>query len=259
MKVSIVTPYQNSGVFFKKALHSVINQTHKDWEWIIIDDCSKEKESSYLEDLSKKEKRIKVIHNKTKKGPAYCRNLGIKNSTGDFIAFLDSDDFWSYEKLEKQLNFMLENNYGFSATFYNVFDEKSGKIVYRVKGPKKCSHKKFLILNYVGCLTVMYKREIYPDLSIPDDIEKRNDYALWLKISEKEPCHIMPEYLGTYVKHQDNSVSSVGKRKIIAYHRDMFMKLYGYSRFKATIYAYRNGFHFLIKEVIYKSKTKPTI
>lgn len=254
--VSIVTPYYNSGEFFKKTLDSVLNQTYKNWEWIIIDDCSNEEESNSLDDLSLKDKRIRIIHNNIQSGAAYSRNIGIQNASGEFIAFLDSDDFWAYDKLEKQIAFMLENNYDFTSTFYKVFDEEKDRIIFNIKGPKKCNHKKFVRLDYVGCLTVVYKRSIAPDLAIPTNLKKRNDYALWLKLSEHATCYMLPEYLATYVRHKKNSISSGSKFQLIKYHRDVFIGLYNYSKFKATLFALRNVFFYVLKELFHKRKVK---
>ena len=254
--ISIVTPFFNSKRYFNKTLESVLSQTYKKWEWIIVDDCSSKSESSYLEEIAKQDKRIQVFHIDVRRGPAFCRNAAIKRAKGQYIAFLDSDDYWVNTKLEKQLNFMVENNYDFTATYFNVYDEKQGRITKLVKAPTKCTHKKLMRLNYIGCLTVMYKKSLFPDLSIPQDIAKRNDYAIWLKLSEKAPCYILNECLGTYVRHFNNSVSSVGKSKIVDYHRDMFEKLYGYSESRAKFYAYRNVFFYVFKELFYASKTK---
>ena len=254
--ISIITPFYNSKRYFNKTLESVLSQTYKKWEWIIIDDCSSKGESSYLDEIAKKDKRIQVFHIDVRRGPAFCRNAAIKRAKGQYIAFLDSDDYWVNTKLEKQFNFMVENNYDFTATYFNVYDEKHRCITKLVKAPAKCTHKKLIKLNYLGCLTVMYNKSIFPDLSIPQDIAKRNDYALWLKLSEKAPCYVLKECLGTYVRHFNNSVSSVGKAKMIDYHRDMFEKLYGCSKSRAKFYARRNGFFYVFKELFYVSKVK---
>lgn len=256
--VSIITPYQNSSVFFKKTFDSVVNQTYKNWEWIIVDDFSSDDEAKALDELVKQDKRIKVIRNKTNRGPAFSRNIGLKNAIGEFVAFLDSDDYWSIDKLEKQISFMLKNKYDFTSTFYKIYDEKKKRITFYVKGPKKCSHKTFIRLDYVGCLTVIFRRSISPDLCIPEDIKKRNDYALWLKLSEESPCYMLPEFLATYTKHSENSVSAGSKFQLIKYHRDVFMKLYGFRKFKANLYAFRNVFYYVFKELFYKKKYKET-
>lgn len=253
--VSIVTPYRNSRKYFERTYKSVISQTYKDWEWIIVDDNSSKEEKNFLDSLSAN-KKIKVFHNSDSKGPAYSRNLAISKCSGDFIAFLDSDDIWKDDKLEKQLKFMEENNYRFSATYFDVFDESVNKVNKEVRAPRCCSHKKFLKLDYIGCLTAMYRRDIYPDLAIPEDIKKRNDYALWLKLSERATCFVLPEFLATYVKRQNNSVSSGKKSKLVKYHRDVFIKLYNYSKFKATLCAWRNVLFYILKELSYTKRIK---
>ncbi len=256
--ISIVTPFFNSKDFFTKTFNSVLSQTYNNWEWIIVDDCSDSLNATFLDEIAKKDKRIKIIRNKTRQGPAFSRNVAIKSAVGDFVAFLDSDDYWASTKLEKQLSFMIKNSYEFTATYFNVYDERNECISKVIKAPAECTHKKLLRLNYIGCLTVMYKRNISPDLQIPETIKKRNDYAIWLKLSEKVPCYVLKESLGTYVKHFDNSVSSIGKTKMIKYHKEMFEILYGYSKFRASLSALRNVFFYILKELFYVRKAKET-
>lgn len=254
--ISIITPFFDSKKYFNKTFNSVLSQTYKNWEWIIVDDGSKKSESSFLNEIAKKDKRIRIISNKTRSGPAFSRNAAIRIAKGQFIAFLDSDDLWANNKLEKQLKFMLDNSYDFTATYYNVFDEKQGRISKVAKAPAKCTHKKLMRVNYVGCLTVMYKKSTFPDLQIPQEIAKRNDYAIWLKLSEHAPCYVLKECLATYVRHVNNSVSSISKIKMVKYHRDMFKILYGYSNLRATYCACRNALFFTLKELFYTSKIK---
>ena len=95
----------------------------------------------------------------------------------------------------------------------------------------------------------MYKRDIHPELEIPNNITKRNDYALWLKLSECANCYFYNETTAFYRKHQKNHVSSGRKTKLIKYHTDMFMKLYGFKRMKAERYAIRNAFYYFLKKI----------
>ncbi|HFF5272228.1 TPA: glycosyltransferase family 2 protein, partial [Acinetobacter baumannii] len=109
--VSIITPSYNSAKYIGKTIDSVISQTYKKWELIIIDDCSTDSSVEIIKDYENKDNRIKLIQLKENSGAAVARNTGIQLARGRFIAFLDSDDSWLPEKLEKQLKFMLINNY----------------------------------------------------------------------------------------------------------------------------------------------------
>lgn len=253
IKISIVTPTFNCSDFVIKTFKSILNQTHKNLEVIAIDDASTddtvEKIKSFNDD------RIKLSVNSENKGAAYCRNFAISKCTGDYIAFLDGDDLWKKDKLEKQLSFMLDNNVAFSYTNYYVLDNGKNRITCYYTGPKVVNHKKFIKLDYVGCLTVMYKRSVFPELSIPNDISKRNDYALWLRLSEKADCYLLNETLSIY-RSRSNSISSINKFKLIKYHKIVFKKLYNYNGFKCMLFALRNVFFYVLKRVKYKKRIK---
>ncbi len=247
IKVSIVTPIYNDAKYVSETVRSVLNQTHKNFELIIIDDYSNDGSIDIVNSFN--DSRIKIIRNEGNKGPAFCRNVGIKTAIGDYIAFLDGDDLWLEDKLEKQLEFMISNNYVFCCTKYGTIDENGKDLKKYVYAPKVITHKTMIRCSYVGCLTVMYKRDIHPELEIPNNITKRNDYALWLKLSECANCYFYNETTAFYRKHQKNHVSSGRKTKLIKYHTDMFMKLYGFKRMKAERYAIRNAFYYFLKKI----------
>ena len=251
IKVSIITPAHNDERFIQQTIESVLNQTHQNFEIILVDDFSTDKTLEVVESI--KDNRIKVFKNDKNYGAAYSRNRALKEATGDYIAFLDGDDLWEPNKLEKQLAFMIENNYKFSATQYSVVDEEGAKTGKYVTGPKVTSHRKFMRMDYVGCLTVMFKREICPNLEIPNNISKRNDYALWLKISEVEKCYFLFEKLACY-RRRKSSISSGKKIKLIRYHKELFQKLYGYNSFHSWCLAFRNAFYYVLKTLRYVKK-----
>ena len=239
----------NDSQFIGETIQSVLNQTHKNFELIVINDHSSDDSINIVKSFN--DSRIKIIENDTNNGPAYCRNIGIKNATGDYIAFLDGDDLWLKDKLEKQLDFMISNNVDFSCTKYGTIDENGKDLKKYVYAPKIINHKTMMKCSYVGCLTVMYRRDIHPELEIPNNIMKRNDYALWLKLSEKADCYFFNETTAFYRKHSKNHVSSGRKTKLIKFHTEMFMKLYGFKRIKAERYAIRNAFNYFSKKIYY--------
>ena len=251
IKVSVITPAFNDGKFILDTINSILMQTHKNLEIIVIDDASFDDTFTKINEF--KDPRIKVFRNEMNKGAAFSRNLGILKSTGEYIAFLDGDDVWATDKLEKQLDFMIKNNIGFSCTNYGIIDEEGNKINKYVTAPRRISHKQLLRTSYIGCLTAMYKKNIYPNLKIPDDILKRNDYALWLKLTEKCDCILFGE-ITAYYRKRNSSISSGSKRKLVKYHVIMFQKLYGFSRFKALLYSFRNVFYYFIRRKFYVKK-----
>lgn len=178
--ISIITPSFNSGKFIVNTIESVLAQTYKNWEMIIVDDKSKDNSNEIIERYIEKDPRIKLIKLNKNSGVANARNVAIQESKGNYIAFLDSDDMWLPEKLEKQLSFMIENNYLFTYLGYQKVDE-NGKVIGKVEAPCKISYKDLLKTCYPGCLTVMINVKALANTSIPTNT-KREDYAFWLKI-----------------------------------------------------------------------------
>lgn len=253
LKVSIITPTFNDAGFVLDTLKSILNQTHSNIELIVIDDCSTDNTVELIKSLD--DSRIVLLQNERNSGAAFSRNKGIKNATGDYIAFLDGDDLWYPTKIAEQLSFMLKEDIAFSCTGYRLVNSDCDSLGIFYKAPKKVTHRKFLRTNYVGCLTVMYKRSIYPDLSIPTTIAKRNDYAMWLLLSEKTPCFYYDKILSLYRK-RSNSISSDHKQSLVKYHSTMIKELYGFGSLRANWFAIKNIFFYVFKQILYRRKFK---
>ena len=180
-----------------------MKQTYTNWELLIIDDCSKDSSYKVVQKITKKDKRIKILKLSENSGAAVARNFGIKNASGRFIAFLDSDDTWHPMKLEKQIKFMLDHQYYFTCTRYHKVDE-NGAFIKDVNIPKFVSYNKLLKTNYIGCLTVVYDAEKLGKVKFPL-IRKRQDYALWLKILRRvKYAHCLQEDLAGYTVRSDS-------------------------------------------------------
>lgn len=206
--VSIIMPSYNTAMYIKETIHSVINQTYQNWELIIVDDCSDDNTDEVVESIG--EKRIKYLKNQKNCGAAISRNRALKEAKGKWIAFLDSDDLWNPDKLEKQMAFMKKNNYHFSYTNYVEIDEENCPNGVLVTGPKKVSKLALYTFNYMGCLTVMYDREYVGDVQI-ENLEKRNDYAIWIKVAKKSPAYLLNEVLAQYRIRTSGSVMNRSK------------------------------------------------
>ena len=254
--VSIIMPSYNTGRFIKETIESVLKQTYSDWELIIVDDCSTDDTDAvvapYLADS-----RILYIKNDVNSGAAISRNRALREAKGKWIAFLDSDDLWEPEKLEKQLRFMVENGYRFSYTKYVEIDEASQPNGKKVTGPKRITKHGMYNYCWMGCLTVMYDAETVGLIQI-EDIKKNNDYAMWLKIIEKSNCYRLPECLSYYIKHE-GSISSGSKLKLIKHHYILWRVAEKKNPFMATILTIRNLFWGVIKKIKYKVKTDEVI
>lgn len=179
--VSIITPSYNSEEFITATIESVLAQTYTNFELFIIDDASTDASKEIITNYSAKDNRIKTVFLTENKGQGNARNIATKEAKGVFIAFLDSDDVWHPEKLEKQVAFMQENNISFSHTSYGFINEQGSNILktYRVSKPVK--YKALLKKTKIGCLTAMYDVSKIGKKYMPE-LRKKQDYALWLSI-----------------------------------------------------------------------------
>ena len=246
--VSIIMPSYNTARFIEATIESVLAQTYKNWELIIVDDCSTDNTdeivNAYLTDS-----RIKYIKNEKNSGAAVSRNRALREAAGRWIAFLDSDDLWAPEKLEKQLAFMVENNYKFTYTDYNI--QLNGEwLPYVYYGPEVINKRKMKNYCYFSTITVIYDRE-YVGLIQIEPVRKHNDYAMWLRIIEKTPCYRFGECLSSYIKHE-GSISSGSKWKLIKHHYVLWRVAEHKNPFSALILTARNVFFGVIKKIKYK-------
>ena len=217
--VSIIMPSYNTAQYISESILSVKEQTYNNWELIIVDDCSKDNTDEVVRPFLT-DKRIKYFKNDINSGAAVSRNRALREAKGKWIAFLDSDDLWNKEKLEKQIRFMQDKNIKFSYTKYIEIDENSQPNGISVSGPKKIS--KIGMYNYCwpGCLTVMYDAESIGLIQITD-IKKNNDYAMWLKVCRLAKCYLLDEFLGNYRK-REGSISNHSYKNLIVWHYRLY-------------------------------------
>ena len=138
--VDIIIPNFNKEIFLDECIKSVINQDFKNWKLYIIDDCSTDKSKEIINKYLTNSKIKKLFLTKNK-GPSFCRNIGIRKSSSDYVCFLDSDDIWKKNKLNDQLQFMIKNDYSFTFSNYtNIYNNNSKK---EVITKKKIQSKRF--------------------------------------------------------------------------------------------------------------------
>ena len=182
--ISIITPSFNSSNFIEQSITSVISQTFKDWELLIVDDYSNDNSIKIIEKFTKIDNRIKLISLDENVGAAEARNIAIRKAKGRFIAFLDSDDVWKNDKLEKQLNFMQSKGFAFTFTAYQPMTE-DGKMMHSIiSAPEYMTYKSYLRNTIIGCLTVMIDREKTGHFEMPN-IRSSHDMALWLNLMKR--------------------------------------------------------------------------
>lgn len=218
--VSIIMPSFNTAVYISETIDSVINQTYKNWELIIVDDCSTDNTDDVVKQYLGDE-RIRYIKNEINSGAAVSRNRALREAKGRWIAFLDSDDLWEPEKLEKQIRFMTENGCSFSYTDYAEIDADGNETGVTVSGPKRITRRGMFRYCWPGCLTVMYDANKIGLVQI-ENIKKNNDYAMWLQICKKSDCMLLDECLAKYRRGRTGSISTFGYHELIKWHYRLF-------------------------------------
>ena len=246
-RVSIITPAFNSVDFLEETIKSVQNQTYNDWELIIVDDCSTDGTFELANSFSQKDSRIIVLRNDKNSGVSFSRNKAIDCSNGEYIAFLDSDDIWLPNKLEKQISFMEDNKYAFTYTDYKMFDSLTKVIDKKIiRAPDIMTSQKIYGNTSIGCLTVMVNRKIVGDFSMPL-VNHMEDNITWQKIMERGYCgYRLPEVLSLYRKGNNNSLTS-GKKKAMLAQWNIYRNYYNFSIFKSLFYFIQYAFHAIIK------------
>lgn len=217
--VSIIMPSYNTSQYIAETIQSVIDQSYQNWELIIVDDCSTDNTDYVVSKII--DQRITFLKNKKNSGAAVSRNRALREAKGKWIAFLDSDDLWKPDKLEKQIQFMNKNNYSFSYTNYVEIDVDGNETGVKVTGPKKITKTGMFNYCWPGCLTVMYDASKIGLIQIYD-IKKNNDYAMWLKVCQKADCYLLDEYLAKYRKGRSGSISTHSIKTMIGWHYKLY-------------------------------------
>ncbi len=251
--VSIITPTWNCGRFIEETIRSVQAQTYTNWEMIISDDCSTDNTKEVIAPYLEQDKRIRYICNEKNSGAAITRNNALRVAKGRWIAFLDSDDLWTADKLEKQIRFMEDNGYHSSYTNYSEIDEQSQEIGVFVTGPRHITKCGMYNYCWPGCLTVMYDASVVGLVQIAD-IKKNNDYAMWLKMIKKADCYLLGENLAMYRK-RSGSISNHGYTALIKWHYKLFHDAEEMNPVSSAINTFRNLCFGVAKKILFVKKS----
>ena len=230
--ISIITPSYNSAKFISQTIDSILAQTYQNWEMLIVDDCSTDNSNDIINEYIEKDSRIKLIKLETNSGPANARNAGIKEATGEYIAFLDSDDIWLPQKLEKQIKFMSKHKLDITYSSYETIDEQNKKINTRIV-KEFISYDDMLKSNHIGNLTGIYNCKKIGKFYM-DDVG-HEDYTLWLNImkavgSTKGIIEPLAQY-----RILSNSISA-NKLKVLKWQWNIYRKIVGLNIFKSSYY-----------------------
>lgn len=248
--VSIITPSFNSEKFISQTLLSVLNQTHQNWELLIVDDCSTDATFSIISDFAAQDSRIKVFKLETNSGAGVARNFAIQQAQGNFIAFLDADDLWKPEKLAKQLHFMESNQIPFTFSFYETIDEAGNLRNETITTPSEITFKQLYYCNWIGNLTGIYAVDFFGKLPI-SSIKKRQDWMLWLQIVKQIKIALpVPESLAYYRVREDSI--SASKWKLIAFNFNVYRNFHQRNFISACL----DTLQFLYVQLFVKPKYK---
>ena len=252
--VSIIMPSWNTGRFIGESIQSVLNQTYRNWELIIVDDCSTDNTDEVV--ASFQDERIRYFHNEHNSGAALTRNYALREARGEWIAFLDSDDLWEPEKLEHQIKFMVDNGYSLSYTEYEKIDEASQPLNIYVSGPETVNKRKMYHYDYIGQLTMMYSAKHFGLIQIKD-IKKNNDYAIRLQLfRQPDTCaYLLRENLAKYRIRKVSISHDKFKRKFKS-HFDLFHVCDERTAPEALWLACWNMWFGVMKKRIYESSGK---
>ena len=219
--ISIITPSYNSEKYISETIESVLAQTYKNWEMIIVDDVSSDDSLQIIEQYTQKDSRIKVIRSKQNMGPAHARNRAIKEAKGRYIAFLDSDDVWFPKKLEKQIQFLTENNLVITYSAYETMDENC-KYINTRNIQTSITYNDMLKSNHIGNLTGIYDTDFFGKVYMKEC--GHEDYVLWLELLKQiESTKGLSEPLAKY-RIMSKSLSS-NKLKVLKWQWDIYRNI----------------------------------
>lgn len=252
--VSIIMPSFKCSRFIGESIESVKAQTYYNWELIVVDDCSEDGTFEIVQELQKQDDRISLLRNAANSGAAVSRNAALRQAKGRWIAFLDSDDLWMPDKLEKQIKFMTENGYAFSYHEYIEIDEADRPLGVQVSGKKKVNKFDMFSCCWPGCLSVMYDTSVVGQIQIAD-IKKNNDTAMWLKVVRKADCFLLPEVLGMY-RRRANSITPKPVWERIWAHYPLFRVAEGKGPLMASFWVIMNVFGNAYKKARYVKQIK---
>jgi glycosyltransferase involved in cell wall biosynthesis len=246
--VSILTPTYNTEKFIRATIESVQNQTYQNWEMILVDDASTDETVKIISDFVEKDNRIKLFKLTKNSGNGFARNVALEKASGKYIAFLDADDLWFPNKLEKQLQFLKANNLPFTFSFYDCIDEEGNNLNRRVEAPLNLTYNQLFFCNYVGNLTAIYDADFFGKIVI-EATQKRQDWRLWLtilkQIKETKP---VPESLAFYRIRKDSISSS--KFKLIKHNFDIYRDFHGFNFVSSVLLMIR----FLFTQLVIKPR-----
>lgn len=181
--ISVVIPVYNASGTLIGTLESVLAQTYQDYEVILVDDCSSDASGNIINDYERIHENFHAVFNEKNSGVGYCRNKGIKMAAGEYVAFLDSDDIWEPDKLEKQVGLIEKHPDGLIYYTGSSFIDSDGKRLDTIlKVRKNIDYKELLKQNIISCSSVVVRKNIIEEHLFSLERNCHEDFACWLSI-----------------------------------------------------------------------------
>ena len=232
--VSIVMPCYNGEQFIQETIDSVISQTYKNWELLVVDDGSKDNSYSLIKEYANRDSRIHLIQQKNA-GSAAARNNGIRHSSGQYLALLDSDDIWLPGFLDSQVRFIQHKGAVCVCSSYSRIDEKSNEILKPVISKALITSKDMQSIDYIGCLTGLYDQSKYGKIYLKEELNSLlDDYAFWIDvISFEGVAYGNPKILAKY-RVRKNSLTG-NKMKLVSKHYQFYKEQLNQNKIQCSI------------------------
>ena len=245
--ISIIMPYYKKKKFVLEAINSVLKQTYKKFELLIVYDDECRDDIYFINKIKSKDKRIKLIINKKNLGAGESRNIGIKKSRGEYIAFIDSDDLWNKNKIAKQIKFLKNKKINICHTSYKIINNQNKKIGFR-------EARNFFTVNDlikscdIGLSTVLLRKKILnKNLKFPK-LQTKEDFVLWLKLLKKKiKIYGLKENLVSWRK-SENALSSSFFQKILDGFR-VYNKYMNFNLIKSIYYLFLLSLNYMVKRI----------
>ncbi len=246
MHLSVILPYFKKKKYIKQTLNSIINQTFKRHELIIVYDQVDKSDIPYIKGILKNRIKYKIIENRYNLGAGKSRNIGIKRSKSKYIAFCDADDLWHKKKSEIQLKTMKENKLNFSHTDYDLINKRN-KIIGHMKVKKNLNYNDLLKSCDIASSSVIIERSILKKSFKFGDTKTKEDFSLWLRISKSNKIYGINKKLLNW-RNAENSLSSNIKQKFTdAY--TVFKNIENQNFIITVFYVIRLSIYYVIKRV----------
>jgi teichuronic acid biosynthesis glycosyltransferase TuaG len=245
-KISVIMPAYNAVKTIEESIRSVLAQTYKNYELLIIDDCSTDSTSDIVSSLIEQEPQAKLYRLEVNSGTAHARNYGVSVANGEWIAFLDSDDLWKKDKLLKHIDFIQKTNaaISYTATSFITFDGKPYKYVMRAK--HRFTYRNLLRRNLMSCSSVIVRKDMISHIKMGGGM-MHEDYATWLQIlRETKYAYGLDEPLLIYRLSKSSKSAGRLKSALMVFNCYLYV---GYGRISAFCMTLRYSLHSNLKRL----------